>query len=101
MKSTNKSANGTSFHSTTIKTSVDKLTEVLGPPDNDTNDGKDKVNYEWIRQTDSGDVFTVYDYKEYRRLKSDETIEWHIGGFNSKVTETAKQEIMDDLKLLK
>ena len=40
MKKTNKSSNGTSFHSVVIKTTVDKLTKVLGEPDYVDNSGE-------------------------------------------------------------
>ena len=44
-------------------------------------------------ETNNGDVFNVYDYKEYRSLPENEVIEWHIGGYNKDVTEQAKREI--------
>jgi hypothetical protein len=93
MKKTFKEANGTSFHSTVIKATVNELKQILGEPDYDGNDGEDKVNFEWVMETNNGDVFTVYDYKEYRSLPENEVIEWHIGGYNKDVTEQAKREI--------
>jgi hypothetical protein len=84
---------GTSFHNTTIKGSVSTLIKVLGTPDYLGNDGKDKINFEWEMETDSGDVFTVYDWKEYRSLNENEIIEWHIGGKSRSITEQAKSEI--------
>ena len=95
MKPTTKEVNGTSFHNTTIKCSVSTLKKVLGKPHGGSNTGKDKVNFEWIMETDSGDVFTVYDWKEYRSLNENEMIEWHIGGYNQSVTEQAKHEIRE------
>jgi hypothetical protein len=95
MKKTLKSANGTSFHDTTIKSSVLTLTKILGEPHYSGNDGNDKTNFEWQMETDNGDVFTVYDWKEYRPLNENEIIEWHIGGINKNITETAVREIMD------
>ena len=44
-------------------------------------------------ETNNGDVFTVYDWKEYRILKEDEIIQWHIGGMSKQITEQAKHEI--------
>ena len=93
MKKTFKELNGTSFHDTTINCSVSTLKKVLGEPDCDINDGEDKVNFEWDMETSNGDVFTVYDWKEYRSLNENEMIEWHIGGHNGSVTEQAKHEI--------
>jgi hypothetical protein len=94
MKPTTKSANGTSFHDTTIRMSVKQLKEILGEPVYDGNDGQDKTNYEWEMETDSGDVFTVYDWKEYRSISETEKIEWHIGGNSRSITEQAKREIL-------
>jgi len=95
MKTTTKEVDGTSFHDTVITCSVDTLRKVLGEPAVESNDGEDKVNFEWFMETESGDVFTVYDWKEYRSLNEDEPIEWHIGGFTQVVTEQAKHEIRD------
>ena len=93
MKKTSQSANGTSFHDTTICCSVATLKEVLGDPDYDGNDGQDKVNFEWVMETENGDVFTVYDWKEYHSLSENQTVTWHIGGNNAGVTKNAKLEI--------
>ena len=82
MKKTSKSSSGTSFHNNTILASVNELTAVMGEPDYSPNDGEDKVNFEWEMETEDGDIFTVYDWKEYRSIGLDEQIEWHIGGIN-------------------
>ena len=97
MKLTKQSHNGTSFHGTVIHASVNELKRALGEPTWGSNDGKDKVNFEWVRETDDGSVFTVYDYKEYRKLKLNEIIEWHIGGKNGRDTEQGKKEILEAL----
>jgi hypothetical protein len=93
MKATSKEVDGTSFHDTTIKCSVVTLRKVLGEPEYEPNDGKDKVNFEWMLETNDGDVFTVYDWKEGRPLSESEMIKWHIGGYNKTATEQAKSEI--------
>lgn len=93
MKPTTQSANGTSFHDTVINCSVATLRKVLGEPVNECNDGQDKVNFDWEMETNTGDVFTVYDWKEYRILNENEIIEWHIGGNSRSITEQAKHEI--------
>ena len=95
MKATSKNTSGTSFHDTTIKCSVATLRKVLGEPECEPNDGEDKINFEWVLETNDGDVFTVYDWKEYRSLNDNEMIEWHIGGYNQKSTEQAKSEIIE------
>lgn len=94
MKQTKKSSGGTSFHGTEIIGSVMELTELLGRPYYDGNSGRDKTNYEWVMETEAGDVFTVYDWKEYRPLFDDEAVTWHIGGMSKSITEQARMEIM-------
>ena len=93
MKQTTNSTIGTSFHDTVITTTVNKLIKVLGKPQCDSNDGRDKINFEWNMELADGNVFTVYDYKEYRKLDLDEIIEWHIGGKDKNVTDAALVEI--------
>jgi hypothetical protein len=97
MKPTFKEIGGTSFHDTTIGTTVHTLRKLLGEPYCEGNDGKDKVNFEWQCQTYEGDVFTVYDWKEYRPLDEHEIIEFHIGGRSKRVTEQAKNEMYEAL----
>lgn len=79
-------ATGTSWHGSIVKASVNELTGILGDPSCSTNDGEDKTNFEWWMETTNGDVFTIYDWKEYRVLALDEPIEWHIGGHSPSVT---------------
>lgn len=100
MKPTTQDGSGTSFYDTTITATVNQLKSILDEPRYDGNDGKDKVNYEWMMETDNGHVFTVYDWKEYRSIKETEPIVWHIGGFNKRVTEQAKKEILLGLQNL-
>ena len=97
MKKTSKSISGTSFHGTTITTSYKKLCEVIGEPTYSHNSGDDKVNFEWVMETDSGEVFTIYDWKEYRPISGEETIEWHIGGFDSATTQKALLDLLKSI----
>ena len=90
---TNKSAAGTSFHQTTILSSVHELEFNLGKPTYEDNSGHDKVNYEWVCEDDLGNVFTIYTWKEYRPLNEFEKINFHIGGKNKMITENAKREL--------
>lgn len=94
MKKSDKSSNGTSFHNTKIKCSVNDLKKVLGEPTDECNDGKYKTNFEWNCENDNGDVVTIYDWKEYRKLDLDEKIEWHLGGNNKTITERGKEELL-------
>jgi len=100
MKPTQKSVNGTSFHGAVFHASVNKLKQILGTPVFEDNSGQGKVNFEWEMQTDDGQPFTVYDWKEYRSLEADEEIEWHIGGHDKIITTTALLEILDELEKL-
>ena len=97
MKITDKITNGTSFHDHTFTATVDDLRNVLGQPQFESNDGEDKNNFDWVMETQDGTVFTVYDWKEYRRLEEDEVIEWHIGGRSGADTEKALLEIREAL----
>jgi hypothetical protein len=97
-KLTEKSANGTSFHDTTIRTTVNKLVEAVGEAQWGDNSGEDKTNFDWICETKDGDIFTIYDWKEYRSIHRDELIEFHIGGENKLITEKAKRELLEILK---
>jgi len=96
-KQTNQSANGTSFHSATINASVNQLINTFGEPTWQHNTGEDKVNFEWVLETDEGDVFTLYDWKEGRPLSSDETIEWHIGSHSREISGEAQYEVAKEL----
>ena len=100
MKQTNKSANGTSFHGTTFTSTVADLRKILGEPQCEQNDGQDKCNFDWTMETEDGTIFTVYDWKEYRPLKEDEEVEWHVGGYSGMNTEKALNEIADALNNL-
>ena len=88
------SANGTSFHGSTFKATPKQLVEAIGEITNGRS-GDGKVTMEWVRELDSADVFTIYDWKYYRSIGMDEEIEWHIGGHNKNVTELAKEEILN------
>ena len=90
---------GTSYHNDTVTCSVNDLKTILGKPEYEDNTGMDKVNFQWVCQTDNGDIFTIYDWKEYRELDENEYIEWHIGGHTGNVTYQAKIELNDMLYL--
>ena len=95
-----KNGNGTSFYDTTFTATVEDLRKILGEPDFQQNDGSDKTNFDWTMVTEDGTVFTVYDWKEYRKLKEDEQIEWHVGGHSRLDTEKALNEIKEALNSL-
>jgi hypothetical protein len=94
VKHTRKSSGGTSFHGTTIKTTVGKLKELFPNSYYEQNDGSDKSNYDFTLETSTGDVFTIYDWKTYRPIGDNEMVSFHIGGHNSTVTEQVKNELI-------
>ena len=95
-KKTYQSTDGTSFHGVTIRASVDQLAKAFGEP-YDNNTGDDKVNFEWEMETDEGEVFTIYDWKYYRPLSSDEFVTWHIGAKSKLVSWDAERELLKAL----
>ena len=100
MKHTKKSASGTSFFGDVFQAKVSDLRTILGQPKFEHNDGQDKTNLDWTMETESGEAFTVYDWKYYRPLEEEEMVEWHIGGHSGKVTEVALGEITNALSNL-
>ena len=93
VKLTEKSTSGTSFHGTTITTTPQKLIDALGEPQFRDNSGQDKTNFDFDCETGDGDVFTIYDWKEYRPLKMDEIVNFHIGGKTKFITMKAQTEL--------
>lgn len=92
-KLSNQSGTGTSFYDTVITCTYNQLVQAIGEPQHSDNTGEDKTNFDWTCELNDGQVFTIYDWKEYRPLKLDEIIEWHIGGDNHIVTEQALIEL--------
>ena len=96
-KKTNSSTDVTSFQDVTFKASVQDLTRALGEPDYSSNTGEDKFNFEWTLETNEGDVFSIYDWKEYRELDLNEQIEWHIGSHSRSISGDAQYEVLREL----
>lgn len=97
MKLTNQTTDNTSFHKVTIKTTIADLVRVLGEPQFQGNTGDDKVNIEWYCENENGKAVTIYDWKEGRKLKNNEVIEFHLGSKNPIDSIDGKEEL---LKLL-
>jgi hypothetical protein len=96
-KKTNSSTDGTSFQDVTFKASVQDLINVFGESDYRDNTGEDKTNFEWDMETDDEEVFTIYDWKEYRKLDLNEQIEWHIGAHSRSIAGEAQYEVLREL----
>lgn len=88
-------SNGTSYHGVSFMATPQQLINALGNP---TKVNQDKVSMIWVKELNTADVFTIYDWKLYRELKTDETIEWNIGAINEKISLIAKEEILNLLK---
>lgn len=74
---------GTSYHGVNINTTPRSLVdfcEANGIEYGEYNNGSDKVNFDFDFELLDGTQFTVYDWKEYRKLEMDEVVEFHIGG---------------------
>lgn len=97
IKRTEQTNNMTSFHGHTITTTPERLTNLFGPPTYESNDGEDKVNMEWVLELDNGSVFTIYDWKEYKKLSMTHKIDWHIGARNSGISVDAWAELMNTI----
>ena len=93
IKKTEQSADGTSFHGITIETTLGRLRAAFGDPQWEYNDGEDKSNIDYTLETSNGDVFTVYDWKEYRPIGEDEVLDFHIGAYTNHIAFEAKQEM--------
>ena len=96
-KKTYQLTDGTSFHGVVIRATVNQLTKAFGEP-YDNNTGEDKVNFEWEMETDEGEVFTIYDWKEGRPIGRDEFVTWHIGAKSKSDSNVAEREILKALK---
>ena len=96
-KKTYQSTDGTSFYGVVIRATVDQLISAFGDPSMEYNTGEDKVNFEWEMETDEGEVFTIYDWKYYRPLSSDEIVTWNIGSKSKSVSWDAEKELLKKL----
>jgi hypothetical protein len=84
---------GTSYHGVSINTTVNKLVEAIGEAQCIENNGKDKCNFDWSCETEYEEVFTIYDWKEYRSIGLDEEINFHIGARDKMTSINAKHEL--------
>jgi hypothetical protein len=94
-KHTKHIGNVTSFHGVVLSATPQELVNLFPDSFNEQNDGSDKVNFDFTLETESGDVFTIYDWKEYRSLKMNELIQWHIGGYDEQTCLQGKAEVLE------
>ena len=89
---------GSSFFHETVTTSANKLIKILGEPEYGREHSNEKVQFDWEMETDDGDYFTVYDWKEYRKFGMDTYIVWHVGGVTAEGSRKGKIELLKELK---
>ena len=80
-------------HGHSVRTSVKALIKAFGKPISN-GDFEDKVQYEWVLETSTENVITIYDWKEYREFSDDAKIDFHIGGNSPGATRQALYEIL-------
>jgi len=88
--SKNKSVNGTSFHQQTVTATLAELEKAFGPS---TGGDGEKTNHEWEFETEQGDPFTIYDWKQGSFGKRD-TIDWHIGAHTEEASIRAARQVL-------
>jgi hypothetical protein len=94
-KSTSKSSSCTSFFGVTFQATPQQLIDLFPNSYHSQNDGRDKTNFDFTLETESGDVFTIYDWKEYMPLAMSAMIDWHIGSFNEQTCMQGKAEVLE------
>lgn len=86
--------NGTSFFGATIKTTLSKLRKKFGIETYNDNNGIDKVNIDFDLVLELAPKlsipFTIYDWKEYKKIDDNEEIVFHIGARNKAESDIAK-----------
>lgn len=99
MKQTTKSTSGVHFLDVTVFASREELITICGKPLSNSGDGK--CRYHWNMETEDGEVFTIYDWKDTVIRDLDEPIKWNIGSFNYLTADNAQFEINEALKQLR
>ena len=92
MRQTVQSSNMTSFHGHTVRATVEQISQICGSPLY-VGSPDEKVQYDWVMETEDGKVFTIYDWKEYREIHEDEVIEWHIGAHDGYTAACGQSEL--------
>lgn len=82
-----------SFGKHKFEASVEDIIAIFGKPHYEDNTGMRCFNFRWEAETESGKVFAIFDWKEYRPISRTEEISWHIGGHSEMDTSEALQEI--------
>ena len=64
---------------TTFKASYNDVKAIFGKA-NLGESGDQKCSHEWQLKDDNGNIYNIYDWKEYRKIPKKEVICYHIGG---------------------
>lgn len=91
-RETTQNSGGTSYHGHKIITTLRILWDAIGHPDEWGWD--EKTQHHWTRETEDGEVFTIYDY-HWPKISLDREVQWHIGAKNAIVAAKAQREIED------
>jgi len=92
-----------SFHGHEVLTTPKKMIALAEKHDAkfwNGNTGEDKSNFDFEFLNKDGNLFTVYDWKEYRKLSLNERVDFHIGAATSKVARESYYELVDELNSL-
>lgn len=92
---TKKSAGGTSYHGVRLHATPQQLIDLFP---NSYEENGDKTNYDFTLETESGKVFTIYDWKYYRKLGMNERVEWHVGAHDEATSIEGRHEVEKLLK---
>ncbi len=89
---------GTSFKAYLIDVSYEDLVRTFGEPTFPEASGDNKIQKEWVFESKSGNIFTVYDWKSYSEQDTiNKVTVWHIGGkkFAGDFSDWAEREIIE------
>ncbi len=78
----------------TITATPRRLVELFPKSYSQNNTGEDKTNFDFVLETEAGEVFSIYDWKYYRPLDLDEVVEWHIGSKTPATSFAARAELL-------
>jgi hypothetical protein len=79
-----------------VLASVNQLIAVCGEP---SHRGKveEEVQFGWDMQTEEGDFFAVFDWKENREFPEDEILIWNIASQNAYASAIGQEEVLEAL----
>lgn len=93
IKITNKFSQGLNYHGDKFQSTVKTISERLGPAFNVAPDGSSDVQYEWICETEDGDLFNICDHKSEKNLNVYKPTTFHISAMNKRISKLALYEI--------